>query len=103
MQVPDLERKVDQLEEELNFLSSKRDLKRLESFIEEISGKVLHPHHYLMLIARRNYKYISHKMLISELATSSNNEKNRIKEKFRLKVEEMGSFGWISKLLLGDE
>ena len=103
MQVPDLERKVDQLEEELNYLSSKRDLKRLESFIEEISGKVLHPHHYLMLIARRNYKYISHKMLISELARSSNNNKNKIKEKFRVKVEEMDSLGWISKLLLGDE
>ena len=103
MQVPDLERKVDQLEEELNYLSSKRDLKRLESFIEEISGRVLHPHHYLMLIARRNYKYISHKMLISELARSSNNNKNKIKEKFRVKVEEMDSLGWISKLLLGDE
>ena len=103
MQVPDLERKVDQLEEELNYLSSKRDLKRLESFIEEISGKVLHPHHYLMLIARRNYKYISHKMLISELARCSNNNKNKIKEKFRVKVEEMDSLGWISKLLLGDE
>ena len=101
--MPDLERKVDQLEEELNYLSSKRDLKRLESFIEEISGKVLHPHHYLMLIARRNYKYISHKMLISELARCSNNNKNKIKEKFRMKVEEMDSFGWISKLLLGDE
>ena len=103
LQVPDLERKVDQLEEELNYLSSKRDLKRLESFIEEISGKVLHPHHYLMLIARRNYKYISHKMLISELARCSNNNKNKIKEKFRVKVEEMDSFGWISKLLLGEE
>ena len=101
--MPDLERKVDQLEEELNYLSSKRDLKRLESFIEEISGKVLHPHHYLMLIARRNYKYISHKMLISELARCSNNNKNKIKEKFRVKVEEMDSFGWISKLLLGEE
>ena len=91
------------MEEELNYLSSKRDLKRLESFIGEISGKVLHPHHYLMLIARRNYKYISHKMLITELARCSNNNKNNIKEKFRLKVEEMDSLGWISKLLLGDE
>jgi hypothetical protein len=52
-----LERKVDQLEEELNYLSAK------------ISGKVLHPQHYIMLIARRNYKYISNKMLISMLAT----------------------------------
>ena len=91
------------MEEELNYLSSKRDLKRLESFIEEISGRVLHPHHYLILIARRNYKYISHKMLISELARCSNNNKNKIKEKFRAKVEEMDSLGWISKLLLGDE
>ena len=67
-QVPDLERKIDQLEEELNFLSSKKDLRRLERFIQELSSTVLHPHHYLLLIARRNYKYISQKQLISELA-----------------------------------
>ena len=101
--MPDLERKVDQLEEELNFLSSKRDLKKMEVFIEDISGKVLHPHHYLMLIARRNYKYISHKMLISQLARCSASTRGEIKENFRVKMEEMDNLGWISKLLLGDE
>jgi polyhydroxyalkanoate synthesis regulator phasin len=101
--VPDLERKVDQLEEELNFLSSKRDLNKLESFINEISGKVLHPQHYLMLIARRNYKYICHKQLISELTRCASKAREEVKEKFKFKMEEMDSLGWISKLLLGEE
>ena len=99
--MPDLERKVDQLEEELNFLSSKRDLKKLEFFIQEISGKVLHPQHYLMLIARRNYKYISQKKLISELSTCTTSMQEEVKEKFRVKLEKMASLEWISKLLLG--
>ena len=43
MQVPDLERKIDQLEEDLNYLSARKDLRRLEDFITELSGAVLHP------------------------------------------------------------
>ena len=46
-----MERKVDQLEEELIYLSAK-DLKRIEVFIQEISGKVLHPHHCIVYNAR---------------------------------------------------
>ena len=79
-QVPDLERKIDQLEEELNFLSSKKDLRRLESFITELSATVLHPQHYLLLIARRNYKYISQKQLISELAKCDTLQQETLKE-----------------------
>ena len=33
-------------------LLSRKDLKRLEFFIKELQGAVLHPHHYLLLIAR---------------------------------------------------
>ena len=80
LQVPDLERKIDQLEEELNFLSSKKDLRRLENFIQELSATVLHPHHYLLLIARRNYKYISQKQLISELAKCESLQQESLKE-----------------------
>ena len=79
-EVPDLERKIDQLEEELNFLSSKKDLRRLESFISELSSKVLHPQHYLLLIARRNYKYISQKQLIAELARCDALQQESLKE-----------------------
>ena len=43
VQVPDLERKIDQLEEDLNYLSARKDLRRLEDFITELSGAVLHP------------------------------------------------------------
>ena len=50
--MPDLERKIDQLEEELNYLSTRKDLRRLERFIKDLSGPVLHPQHYLLLIAR---------------------------------------------------
>jgi len=103
LEVPDLERKVDQLEEELNFLSSKRDLKKLEFFINEISGKVLHPQHYLMLIARRNYKYISQKKLISELSTCNTSMQEEVKEKFRDKLEKIDNLGWVSKILLGED
>ena len=98
-----MERKVDQLEEELNYLSAKKDLKRLDVFIQEISGKVLHPHHYLMLIARRNYKNISHKMLISKLATCNADKREEVKDKFRVKLEEMGSLAWVYKILLGED
>ena len=80
LEVPDLERKIDQLEEELNFLSSKKDLRRLESFIQELSSTLLHPHHYLLLIARRNYKYISQKQLISELAKCDSLQQESLKE-----------------------
>ena len=115
--VPDLERKIDQMEEELNDLSAKwddkddddedeeddaededdkflsgwfafwelfsfaqvasiiiwvatnllsrKDLKRLEFFIKELQGDVLHPHHCLLLIARSDIfgiylRYISY-------------------------------------------
>ena len=98
-----MERKVDQLEEELNYLSTKRDLKKLERFIDEISGPVLHPHHYLMLIARRNFRYISHKQLIKELILCPSENSEKIKEAFRLKMEKIDCHGWIAKALLGDE
>ena len=83
LEVPDLERKIDQLEEELNYLSTRKDLRRLESFIKDLSGPVLHPQHYLLLIARRNYKYISQKQLIAELARCEAGAQEAIKEDFR--------------------
>lgn len=59
--MPDLERKIDQLEEELNYLSTRKDLRRLERFIKDLSGPVLHPQHYLLLIARwTNIKHYIH-------------------------------------------
>ena len=101
--VPDLERKIDQLEEELNFLSAKKDLRKLENFITDLSSKVLHPHHYLLLIARRNYKYISQKQLISELARCDKMKQDQVKEAFRRRLEQMSKYDWVSKLLLGED
>ena len=98
-----MERKIDQLEEELNFLSSKKDLRKLENFITDLSAKVLHPHHYLLLIARRNYKYISQRQLISRLSRCSSQEQEQVKEEFRSRLEQMSKYDWVSKLLLGEE
>ena len=98
-----MERKIDQLEEELNFLSSKKDLRKLENFITDLSAKVLHPHHYLLLIARRNYKYISQRHLISRLSRCSSQEQEQVKEEFRSRLEQMSKYDWVSKLLLGEE
>ena len=101
--VPDLERKIDQLEEELNYLSTKKDLRKLEEFISDLSRTVLHPHHYLLLIARRNYKYISQRQLISQLSRCSALEQETVKEEFKLRLENMSQYDWISKLLLGED
>ena len=98
-----MERKIDQLEEELNFLSSKKDLRKLENFITDLSAKVLHPHHYLLLIARRNYKYISQRQLISRLSRCTSQEQEQVKEEFRSRLEQMSKYDWVSKLLLGEE
>ena len=98
-----MERKIDQLEEELNYLSGKKDLKRLEEFISDLSSSVLHPHHYLLLIARRNYKYISQRQLISRLSKCSSQDQEEVKETFRQRLETMSQMDWISKLLLGED
>ena len=84
-------------------MSAKKDLKRLEEFISDLSSSVLHPHHYLLLIARRNYKYISQRQLISKLSRCSAQEQEEVKETFRQRLETMSQMDWISKLLLGEE
>jgi len=103
LEVPDLERKIDQMEEELNDLSAKKDLKRLEFFIKELQGAVLHPHHYLLLIARRNYQMICHKRLIIELSRCQPGEQEEVKEKWGSKLKAMQELAWVPKLLLGEE
>ena len=36
----------------VSLISRRKDLKRLEFFVKELQGAVLHPNHYLLLIAR---------------------------------------------------
>ena len=98
-----MEGKIDQLEEELNFLSAKKDLKKLENFISDLSNKVLHPQHYLLLIARRNYKYISQRQLINQLSRCSSTEQDTVKEQFKQRLKQMSKYDWVSHLLLGEE
>ncbi|XP_023346084.1 protein msta isoform X2 [Eurytemora carolleeae] len=69
LEVPDLELKIDQLEEDVNLLSSRRDTEKLRRFIDEVSGSILHPNHYLILLAERNLDYIIRKNLINKMAT----------------------------------
>ena len=84
-------------------LSAKKDLRKLENFINDLSSKVLHPQHYLLLIARRNYRYISQKQLISELARCEKQSQEQVKEAFRKRLEQMSKYDWVSKLLLGED
>ena len=78
-------------------------MRKLENFINDLSSKVLHPQHYLLLIARRNYKYISQKQLISELAKCDKMKQDQVKETFRRRLEQMSKYDWVSKLLLGED
>ena len=79
------------------------DLQRLEEFISDLSGSVLHPHHYLLLLARRNYKFISQKRLIGELAVCEPGQQDRLKERFRVKLEQMSQYDQVAKTLLGED
>jgi len=66
LEVPDLERKIDQLEEELNILSVRQDAGKLSEFIREVSGSTLHPNHYLLLLANRNAAYINRRRISAD-------------------------------------
>jgi len=103
LEVPDLERKIDQMEEELNDLSSRKDLKRLEFFIREMQGRVLHPHHYLLLIARRNYQMICQQQLILELARCPGGGQEAVKEKWAARTAGLQELGWVPRLLTGED
>ena len=56
-----------------------------------------------MLVAKRNYKYISHKMLISKPATCNDSKREEVKEKFTAKLVEIGSLAWVYQILVGED
>ena len=70
-------------EEELSEATSKRDLRVIEDFVQHYSGKILHPNHYLLLLAKRNYLFISRKHLIDLMSQCSLEEQSQLRAAFR--------------------
>lgn len=99
MSPTDVEAKIDTIEDELSQATSKRDLKSLENFVQHYAGNILHPNHYLLLLAKRNYLFISRKNLIDLLAKASLEEQTELKSAFKGKHELFSEFWWIPKKL----
>lgn len=99
LKASDAEAKVDHIEEELSEVSGKRNLKALEDFVQHYTGRVLHPNHYLLLLAKRNYLFISRKNLIELMAKCSVQEQNELRSAFRNKSELYKEFWWIPEKL----
>ena len=77
-----------QIEDELAEISTRQDMKRIKEFILHYSGKILHPNHYLLLIAKRNYLFISRKQMIELLAKCDSKEiKSALQLSFKKKTE----------------
>ena len=75
--------------------TSKRDLRALEDFVQHYSEKILHSNHYLLLLAKRNYLFISRKNLIDLMTKCNNEEQMELKAAFKNKNELFREFGWI--------
>ena len=99
MSATDVEAKVDAIEDELSVATSKRDLKALENFVQHYSGSILHANHYLLLLAKRNYLFISRKNLIDLMAKCTPEEQNELKAAFKDKSELYREFWWIPEKL----
>ena len=95
----DVEAKVDTIEDELSEATTKRDLRSLENFVQHYSGTILHPNHYLLLLAKRNYLFISRKNLIDLMTKCSLEEQNELKNTFKHKNELYREFWWIPEKL----
>ena len=99
MTAMEAEAKVDAIEDELSVATSKRDLKALENFVQHYSGKILHSNHYLLMLAKRNYLYISRKNLIDLMAKCSLEEQADLKAAFKNKNDLYKEFWWIPQKL----
>ena len=99
----DAEAKVDAIEDELSLATTKRDLKALETFVQYYSGKILHSNHYLLMLAKRNYLYISRKNLIDLMTKCSVEEQAELKAAFKSKNDLYREFSWIPEKLYCSE
>ena len=67
----DVERKIDMVEEELSDASIKHNPAKLTELVEHFSDTVLHPNHYLLMLAKRNYICLVKKAQIEKIAAES--------------------------------
>ena len=80
-------------------ISSMRSLSAIENFINHYSNGILHPNHYLILLAKRNYLFISRKELIELMARCSVDEQVILRAAFKQKQELFREFFWIPERL----
>ena len=74
-------------------------MKLLEDFVHHYSGAILHPNHYLLLLAKRNYIFISRKNLIELMTKCTLEEQQDLKSAFKTKHELYSEFSWIPEKL----
>ncbi len=91
--------KVDCIEEELTDVSSRHSLSSVENFVSHYSAGILHPNHYLLLLAKRNYLFISRKELIDLLSKCTIDEQVLLRSAFKQKQELYREFWWIPERL----
>jgi hypothetical protein len=87
------------IEEELTEISSTKNLTAIENFVNHYSSGILHPNHYLILLAKRNYLFISRKELIELMAKCSVDEQAMLRSAFKQKQELFREFAWITERL----
>ena len=56
-------------EEEITELTLTHETSLIAKFIEHYSDTILHPNHYLILLAKRNHVFLCRKMMIQLIAT----------------------------------
>ena len=74
MAVEDVERKIDMVEEELSDATSRQNPDKLTELIDHFSDSVLHPNHYLLMLAKRNYICLVKKARIKQLASAEGSD-----------------------------
>ena len=60
---------MDGIEDEITELTLTHETSLIAKFIEHYSDTILHPNHYLILLAKRNHVFLCRKMMIQLIAT----------------------------------
>ena len=82
----------------------KGDLDGLQDFVTRNAGSVLHENHFLVLIAKRNYLFISRKRLVELLASCDREERQALaKMEFKAKEDLLADIAWVVKMLRCEE
>ena len=86
-------RKVDGIQDEISEITMKHDTKLIEKFVEDYSNTILHPNHYLLLLAKRNHLFLCRKTMIQQIAKlkGSTEEAEELKQKFRNQCDQFKS------------